>query len=282
LINGPVGSFAHQEEFARLRRAGYRFAGMSSYLTFPQLSERDPLDYQVVCEAWCHCFREPQRFLRAGMPRALISASDFTDPRRIDPDTVTAVDPADRVDFIYAGGFEDWKRGVKNWQLAARCIPGICRELGLRALVIGAPTEDFPPTPGVTFSPPLPWHCLLSRLAGARFLFVPNGLDASPRLLTEALCLDVPLVVYRGILGGWKYVNRFTGVFFDDERDIVTAVRACLNQALAPRAWFRANHGGYLAGMRLLRLLRSVDPQFNRYDHLWLADGAACAVATSH
>jgi len=280
LINGPIISLAQQEEFARLRRSGHRFAGMSSYLTFPQLNEGDPLDYQDVCEAWCHCFREPHRFLRAGLPRALISASDFIDPRWIDPDGMAAADPADRVDFVYAGAVEDWKRGVKNWPLAARCIPRICRDLGLRALVIGTPTPDFPPTPGVAFSPPLPWRDLMSRLAGARFLFVPNGLDASPRLLAEALCLNIPLVVYRQILGGWKYVNRFTGSFFDDERDVVAAVRACLDQAPAPRAWFRANHGSYLAGARLLRLLRKVDPQLNRYRHLLLADGAAGAAAT--
>jgi hypothetical protein len=29
-------------------------------------------------------------------------------------------------------------------------------------------------------------------------------LDASPALLTEALCLDVPVVVNHRILGGWR------------------------------------------------------------------------------
>jgi hypothetical protein len=101
---------------------------------------------------------------------------------------------------------------------------------------------------------------------------VPNELDASPRVLAEALCLDVPLVVYRQILGGWKYVNRFTGVFFDDERDVVGAVRACFAQSVAPRLWFAANHGAYAGAQRLLRLLRTVDPGFNRHAHLWLAE----------
>jgi glycosyltransferase involved in cell wall biosynthesis len=283
LINGPIMSFAQQEEFARLRRAGYRFAGMSSYMTFPKLDDGDPLDYQALCEAWCHCFREPHRFLNGQIPRALISASDFTDHRRIAPQVVTPVDPADRVDFVYAGAMEDWKRVAKNWGLAGRCIPRICREVGLRALVIGEPTEGFPPAPGVVFSPPLHWHSLLARLAGARFLFVPSALDASPRLLAEALCLDIPLVVYRQILGGWKYVNRFTGGFFDDEHNVVAAVRACLDQAVAPREWFRANHGCYVAAQRLLRLLRTVDAGFNRHAHLWLAEESAASVeALSH
>lgn len=272
LLNGPIITHSQQEQFAELRRSGVRLAGMSSYSTFPLPQAGDPLDYESLCEVWCHCFRDPERFLTTAIPRALISVSDFTDYHRISPETVRPENTGETFDFVCAGAIEPWKRDIKNWKLAARCIPLICREMGFRCLVIGAPTVDFPAFSGVQFSPPLPWKEFLSRLATAQFLFVPNELDASPRLLAEALCLDVPLVVNRNILGGWKYVNRFTGTFFESEHLVLAAVRSCLTQALAPRDWFRASYGPYHASNQLLRLLKIVDPGISKRSHLWLAE----------
>jgi len=258
LLNGPIVSSAQHEQFAELRRAGYRMVGTSSYQTFPRLDNSDPLDYEGVCEAWCHCFRNPEAMFVSNAPRALLALSDFTDPHRLTPSVVVAADDPG-FDFAYIGGFDDWKRGIKNWSLAARCIPRLCDELDLRCLVIGTPTFEFGPSDGVTFCTELPWPRLVDTIARARFLFVPNGADPSPRIISEALCLDVPVVVNRRILGGWHYVNRFTGTFFEDERDVVASVTSCLLNAPSPREWFRANHGPYVAGLRLLRLLRRVD-----------------------
>jgi glycosyltransferase involved in cell wall biosynthesis len=112
----------------------------------------------------------------------------------------------------------------------------------------------------------------MSLLARSRVLFVPGVLDASPRILTEALALGVPVVVNRQIVGGWKYVNAFTGVFFDGEEDVVNAFRECLDSDRKPRRWFMANYGPYLAGKRLLDLLRSLDPSIEESSHLLLSD----------
>lgn len=264
-----------QQQFVELRRVGYRFCGMSSYITFPRLRFRDRLDYEMVCEVWCHCFREPERFLSSAIPHELISASDFTDYHQISPEKVARFGHLKKFDLVYAGAMERWKKKVKNWRLAARCIPKLCRELKLRALVIGSADAEFPPSPWITFSPPRPWSELLAQLMHARFLFVPNTLDASPRLLTEALCLNVPVVVNRTILGGWKYINRFTGTFFDDERDVVESAATCLRHAVTPREWFRSNYGPYLAGQRLLRLLRSVDSELTERSNLSVVEPVA-------
>jgi len=272
VINGPIITHAEQEQFAELRRLNYRFMGMSSYLTFPLTDNADTLEYETVCEAWCHCFREPDQFFKTDIPRALISYSDFTDFHRLSPQNVITNIRAERFDVVYAGATEDWKRVPKNWRLAGRCIPRMCAELGLRALVIGTPNEDFAEAPGVNFVSHLPWHDLLAHLVQSRFLFVPNVLDPSPKVLGEALCLDVPLVMHKEILGGWKYINAFTGVFFNGEEDVIAAVRACLNKSRNPRDWFRVNYGPYLAGQRLLRLLRSVDPSISEQSHLCLVE----------
>lgn len=252
-----------------LRRAGYRFVGMSCYLEFPAGFDRHALDYETVCEAWCHCFRAPERFIRTPMPRALISDSDFTDYRRISRHTVEA---SGDYDLVYVGAVERWKLEAKNWTLAARCVPRLCRELGLRALVIGSADEEFPASEGVTFREHVPWHELLAHLAGARFLLAPNSRDPSPRVIAEALCLDVPILVNREILGGWKYVNRFTGAFFEGEYDVTAAAIVATRNRLSPSEWFRANHGPYLAGRRLLALIRSIDPSVAERSHLRLSD----------
>jgi hypothetical protein len=283
LVHGPIVTLEQQEQFAQLRRSHHRFAGMSSYMTFPQPepeiisggSGRDALDYEAVCEVWCHCFREPDKYLRTDIPRACISASDFTDYMRVSPEAFGVPKYNEDTEFIYAGAREGWKREAKNWMLAGQCVSRLCRDLGLRAFVVGTPDSQFPARSEIFFSVPLPWTQFLTRLSRARFLFVPNVLDASPRLLAEALCLNVPLVVNSSILGGWKYVNRFTGVFFDNEQDVVSAVSDRLQQTFSPRDWFRANYGPYLAGQRLLRLLKTVDSEISETSHLCLDDPPA-------
>lgn len=273
LVNGPIVTHGQQEQFAELRRRNYRFAGMSSYMTFPLLTgEEGALEYEALCEVWCHCFREPHRFFSTGIPRELISVSDFTDYMRVLPQSVSGAGRAAPFDFVYVGAAEDWKKEVKGWGLAGRCLPRLAKELGLRGLVIGEPDGELRRSPGITFSPHLPWARFLAELARAHFLFVPNELDASPKLLAEALCHNIPLVINRRILGGWKYVNAFTGVFFEDEEDAVEAAVKCLRRGLAPRDWFRANHGPYHAGRRLLRLLLSVDPGISERSHLCLGE----------
>jgi hypothetical protein len=273
LVTAPIVTRAHHVKFRDLSRKGIRFAGMAGYMTFPLPNPADARDYGALCEAWCHCFREPNHYLPNDRPRALISYSDFTDYRRLSPANVT---PESELgfdhDFVYVGATEPWKREAKNWSLAMRCIPRMCRELGLRALVVGAPTDGFDASPNVRFTPPLPWDKFLARLAHARFLFAPNLLDASPRVLTEALCLDLPLVVNRQILGGWKYVNAFTGEFFEDEFDVVAAVRRCLERPRSPRRWYCANNGPYLSGNRLLRLLRSIDPRITERSYVVITE----------
>src|SRR5262245_7338750 len=77
LLNGPVVSPSQQDQLADLRWSGYRLAGMSSYQDFPRPQTYDAMDYETACEVWCHCFRDPGRFLSSDIPRALISISDF-------------------------------------------------------------------------------------------------------------------------------------------------------------------------------------------------------------
>ena len=62
-------------------------------------------------------------------------------------------------------------------------------------------------------------------MSKCKFLFLPNIRDASPRVLTEALVVDVPVLVNKKIYGGTKYVNENTGELFSDEKDLPKGVR---------------------------------------------------------
>lgn len=270
VVHAPVVSPDRMRILAGLLRDGARLIGMSSDTDFPRRGGEhpagDPIDYWSLCEAWCHCFREPDAFLPHGVPRVLLSASDFTDPVRVRGQARAEWD-GPQVDYVYVGHTEDWKCRAKGWELALRCLPVLHDDLGLRGLHVGAPAVTVP---GVHTVASLPWPQLMAWLARARFLFAPNGLDASPRILAEALSLDVPVVVNRQILGGWKYVTARTGAFFDDEHDLAAAVSSCLASRRQTSAWFRTHHGPYLAGRRLLALLRSVDPNLAERSHLQL------------
>lgn len=59
-------------------------------------------------------------------------------------------------------------------------------------------------------------------------MFIPSVSDASPRVITQALTLDLGVIVNKHIVGGWQYVNDQTGAFFSDENDVVEAVKSVL------------------------------------------------------
>ncbi|AQZ61716.1 unnamed protein product [[Actinomadura] parvosata subsp. kistnae] len=269
LVRAPVTGRARHARLAALARDGHRFAGMTSYAGFPGPGWRDERDYGLLCEAWFHCFRHPDRHLPPHGPRALVSESDFTDPRRVDPARIAAAPRADVV-CVCAAHLAD----LKNWPLVRRCLPRLLAA-GLRVLVVDPPERAAPP--GAEFTPRLPWPHLLAAVAGARCLLVPAVLDASPRVLAEALCLDVPVVVNRSILGGWKYVNAFTGVFFDGADDVVQAVTAACSGTRRPRAYFTAHHGPLRAGAAVLAVLRRLQPDLPAVSHVLLTadDGGA-------
>src|SRR5262249_31101767 len=79
----------------------------------------------------------------------------------------------------------------------------------------------------------------------AHVLLVPSTVDASPRVITEALCLDTWVMVNADISGGWKYVNERTGAFFDRTDYLAVYTRLRARGPAATRRWFLeryANH----------------------------------------
>jgi hypothetical protein len=214
------------------------------------------------CAGWAHCFRESEDYLPIGRPAILLAESDFKDP-----DQVRATGwkgprrPSARWDVVYVAGQYGVHDLAKGWWLAKECLLRMRAQLGLRVLVVGRVGFDgLHEVDGIDVRGQLPWHELMECVAASSVAFFPQVLDPSPRLLAEALCLDVRVLVNHGIVGGWHYVNSSTGEFFHNETDVVAAAMRCLVADRHPAEWFRMHHGPRLAGARLSRFVHDLTP----------------------
>ena len=109
-----------------------------------------------------------------------------------------------------------------------------------------------------------PYHIFHECINKCKFLFLPNIMDASPRILAQALCLNKPALVNKNIVGGWKYINKNTGEFFNDEHDIDEVLKQFLEnyKNYTPRDYFKTNYGPQICGRILAAFIKGFRPEF--------------------
>ena len=92
-----------------------------------------------------------------------------------------------------------------------------------------------------------------SYLVQSKFAFIPQVYDASPRVTTQALSMNVPLLMNDNIVGGWKYMNAKTGEFFHDMSNFKQSLRKLLDSldTYEPRKFVEENYGNEKAGVKL-------------------------------
>ena len=98
----------------------------------------------------------------------------------------------------------------------------------------------------------------------ARWAFLPQICDASPRVSTNALSMDIPLLMNRNIMGGWKYlVPGETGEFFHDmNTDFKDSLRRIVdntrgkNNPYRPLEFVKKNYGNVITGRRFLEFVK--------------------------
>jgi hypothetical protein len=252
--------------------ADHRLIGFTHYGPFPlwhdaypwQMTGRPPQEAWErpeikACEAWAHCFRDPDRYLPPGTPRMLVSGSDFVIPAKVIGAAWAGGRPAKRWDLVYSCPPSWLNELQKNWDLARSCIVRLA-EAGARIVIAGrSGVPGLPRHPNIDYLSVLPWTDFMRVTASSRVAFLPNCLDASPKVLPQALALDVPVLVNRQILGGWKYVAPESGAFFDDETDVVDAFFTLLDTPVHPHDWLLANgYGQDGAARRLAAELRAL------------------------
>ncbi len=276
-IVAPFRNKEHREKYQEYLKQGYRFLGICSYLQFPckidnkyePASKEDLSWYLDKCMGWMTCFRNPRQLCLGAknIPIIEMAQSDFTDPKKVIPKDLPI-----RWDFIYIclkdndKCQEGWNSLNRNWGLAKECFVVMCLKYGLKGVIIGrteCPRDDSL-KPYLTYLDQLNYHEFIKTINQSRFTFLPNTSDASPRTLTESLCLNKPVLVNRDIIGGWKYVNNNTGEFFTNVEDIKPALERLINNydQYQPRKYFSEHYGPKIYGPKLAKFIKHLYPDF--------------------
>jgi len=275
------------KQFIDYLNQGIKFIGCSSHLSFPRLCNnthgqchkeenikvfgKDIEDYVL---GWCHCFREPEKYIKPGIPKLLISESDFNaenwnyDPNLPKIYDYITIQPKDNDKCEIK-----WLGEIKNWTLTEKCIKVFSDDLGLKGLVVGRDgcpvnikNKDLAETSGF-----INHTELMKRINQSRFFLCPHIEDASPRTLTESLAMNTPVFVNKDILGGWKYVNDKTGVFFTEstiKESATTLMNNIKNNVYSPREYYLNNHGLKNSGKQLRDFLKSINPDLNDCEYV--------------
>eukprot|EP00873_Tetraselmis_striata_P022986 jgi/Tetstr1/443250/TSEL_031285.t1 len=260
--------------FWRLKADGHIVVGVSSYEFFPgnatnPYTDRAPQQHPenkkiyAAADGWLHCFRNPSDHLAPGVPRAMISQSDFIDPAH--QDLIPKGLPKKHL-FAYSDLSGDWNDFNRNWTVAKECVKvAVANNMGSMVLIGKKKDENNTAVMGeimpfvregkVVITDMLPHTELTNTMEQSEFFFVPNQSDASPRVAVEAMLRGTPLIMNKHISGGWKYINDQTGVFFDGAKDFLPAIQRlrALRDAgkLRPREWFMEHYGPRKASLRL-------------------------------
>ena len=273
LISKPFSGDDQYKECLELKKNNI-VLGIASYLEFPNMVS-NPFEnftenykkykYKELTEGWIHCFKNPQNYFPSSMPLLFASESDFIDCNVCKPDSSIEKE----YDFCYIclkvdqkkKLCDDWATWNKNWDLAKKCLDIFCNKYKLKGLLIGRKDCELPNgCNDLMTTTDMLSHAELKKMYNkSKFIFLPNEKDASPRVLTEALAYDVPALINKNILGGWKYINNETGEFFTDENDLGPAVEKIMKKIekkkYQPRNYFVKNYSVINSGKRLKKFL---------------------------
>jgi glycosyltransferase involved in cell wall biosynthesis len=268
------------KQFLEYINKGIKFIGCSSHLSFPRICDnshagcnldknikifrKDIEDYVL---GWCHCFKEPDKYIKGNIPKILISESDFNS------ENLEFKHLEKKYDYIIIQPKDNeckltWNSYNKNWLVAEECIKIFSDELNLKGLIVGR--EGCPINiknkNNVEMTGILSKELFIDKIRESKFMLLPNLEDASPRVLTESLAVNTPIFVYENILGGWKYVNDKTGIFFD-ENNIKQQAQILLKNIndnnYDPRNNYLNNYGLKNSGKQLRDFLKSIYPDLS-------------------
>lgn len=244
------------------------FLGLSSFEVFP-LSSPNPFSgtwprdkYLGLFPGFLHMMRDPSIF-PSHVKLLLMSQSDFSLPR--DSPSLTK-----KFDFTFAGSDQDvandcvgWASFAKNWSFVKEALEMMCGEYNMKGVLVA--TKDKQDQKACS----IPKVCegkiiqtkfldqgqFFSYAKQSKFVFLPQVYDASPRVSTQALALDVPVLMNWNIAGGWKYVNEKTGEFFHDMSDFRESLDRIMQSIAAgkyePRKYIFQHYDDQNSGTRL-------------------------------
>jgi len=286
-IRGYLITNEEKEQFLDYINKGIKFVGCSSSLSFPRICDNTHgscnIKDNILIEGkkieeyvlgWLHCFKNPNDYIYGNIPRLLISESDFT-PEYIKPteknntkiyDYITIQPKDSNCEYM-------WHSHNKNWPLAYKCIKIFADELNLKGLIVGRDNcpINVDNMNNVTPTGQLGYWDLLDKIRQTKFILLPNLEDASPRVLTEALSVNVPIFLYDNILCGWKYLNEQTGIGFNEDNIKIQAEELLKNIELdmySPEKYYRENYGVMNSGKQLKKFLKQINPDLSECEYV--------------
>jgi hypothetical protein len=294
LIVQPLGSDDQYRMYME-NMAKVTFIGISSYMEFPYVPSNPEDNYKEehfsqehkeilvredfaygytspyyldmyfeMCKGWLHCFKNPEKYIPTDKPHILLSESDFVNYKQIPYDS----NMKREFDFLYScpkvnpsSTCDDWVSHNKNWELAKKCLPILCKKFKLKGLLIGREGCELPEgcQEYITTTGWLDYGENIKQYNRCRFVFIPNVRDASPRVITEAMSADCAVLINKNILGGWKYAVDETGELFSDENDIEDALNKFVpklnEKKYKSRQYIIDNYGPVNTGRKLKEFL---------------------------
>jgi hypothetical protein len=257
LLNRPLLRQEEEQEVARLVAQGHYLLGICAFQSWPgrihnpaehartRAYDLFAAPYARHLVGFMHNLREPRDVFPDGLPLLSMDFSDYVQVRKRRR--------VKRFDLLYYAGYKNeahagsvaWSRVVKQHDLALSLIHALlAHEPEVRICLVH---DSFGiDDPRVIHFDHLPYREFLDLTEESRIMLVPSVLDASPRVITEALCLDTYVMVNERISGGWKYVQPETGAFFnrDNALEVYRSLRA--RPPAATRAWFLRNYPNQL------------------------------------
>jgi hypothetical protein len=258
-VTGFFREKAAEDCYNEYVKNGIHVFGITAYKSFPnrklidstegEYERNDTFDYTGKIRDWLCCFRNAKENGFTDFNRlADISESDFYNA---EDDSVLSVPK--KYDFIYICNkdsdncpLDGWNAFNRNFELAKKCFPIMCSEFGLKGLVVGRENcglekEEY--SKHLEVIGWLDWGKLQDKMREAKFLFVPNVYDASPRVVAECIIKNLQVLMNRNIVCGFKYINYQTGELFNDENDIRDALKNLLAKpsSVSPKKWWSEN-----------------------------------------
>jgi hypothetical protein len=265
-----------EDKYHEYVKNGINIFGITAYKSFPNrklidstegdYERNDTFDYTGKIRDWLCCFRNAEENGFTSKNRLIdISESDFYN---VDDDSASV---PKKYDFIYICNkdsdncpLDGWNAFNRNFELAKKCFPIMCFEFGLKGLIVGRENCGLEKEYGnyLDVIGWLDWGVLQEKMKEARFLFVPNIFDASPRVVAECITKDLQVLMNRNIVCGFKYINYETGELFNDETDIRKALTNLLNKpaSVSPKKWWRENYSQEISQTKLRDFLHEGYP----------------------
>ena len=244
-------------KFYEYQQRGFHIFGITAYKSFPnrhlldmsegQYEREDEFDYTANIKHWLCCFKQKETYGFTDFNHILdMSESDFYNAEEIPK-------VPKKYDFIYICNkdgdecpLNGWNAINRNFDLALKCFPILMKEFKLKGLVLGREGCGLEALYGdrIEIAGFLEWHVLQEKMRESRMLFVPNIYDASPRVVAECITKNVPVLMNREILCGYKYIHPETGEFFSTEKDFKPALQRLLGRidTISPIEWWKKHY----------------------------------------